>query len=289
MINELALLKFNPEGASTKQKIIDLLSNEYPLTARKIHNKLQKNYSTEISYQGVYKTVKEMEHEKVLEKKKQEYLLSIDWIQKSKKTLETVEKKYLKNNKIVIPEDFSGSITIEFDSITDLAVSMADLMLSRQLARGSDDPSFICTMEYGLWSFKIRFEHLELLARMVKANPKATNIVRKKTLFGKWVREQYCRVGGASAPLGTKVDIDEDLFVQGNYVIEFKYGQETKKIIECYYDKWKDIRDAYKEFALKDEPKVYVVMRITKNPEMANFWRNHLTKILEDSLKGEKK
>jgi len=289
VIDELALIKLHPETASTKQKIIDLLSNEYPLPAKSIHSKLQRLYSAEITYQGVHKTLKEMEHEKVIERKKNEYLLSIEWIQKSKKMMERVEQKYLQNQKIVIPEDFSGSIEIEFDSLTDLAVSAAELLMSRQLARNSDDPSFICTMEYGIWSFKFKFEHLKLLLNMVIANSKPKNIIRKKTPFGEWVRKQYCRVGGISAPTGTKLDINEDLFIQGDCIIEVLYSEETKKIIEHYYTKWKTLDDCYKEFGLKDEPKTHSVMRITKNPEMANFWRNHLTKVLKESLKAKKK
>ncbi len=183
MIDELALLKLHPETASTKQKIIDLLSNEYPLTAKNIHNRLQKQYSAEITYQGVHKTIKEMETQKIVERKKNGYLLNIEWIQKSKKTMERVEKKYLQNQKIVLPEDFTGSVEIEFDSVTDLGVSMTELLMSKQLSKDSNDPSFICTMEYGLWSLKVRFEHLALLAKMVTANPKATNIVRKKKHF----------------------------------------------------------------------------------------------------------
>ncbi|MBU2100373.1 hypothetical protein KKG83_03800 [Candidatus Micrarchaeota archaeon] len=289
VIDELALIKLHPETASTKQKIIDLLSNEYPLPAKSIHSRLQRLYSTEISYQGVHKLLKEMEDHKIIERKKQEYLLSIEWIQKSKKTLENVEKKYLQNQKIVIPEDFAGSIEIEFDSLTDLAVSTAELLMSRQLVRNSDDQSFICTFEYGWWTFKFKFEHLKLLLEMAKANPKPKNIIRNKTPFGKWIREQYGKVGGIGAPIGTKVDIDEELFVQGDCLIEVKYSEETKKIIEHYFNKWKSLDDSFKEFGLKPEPKTHSVMRITRNPEMANFWRNHLTKVLKESLKAKKK
>jgi len=287
VIDELALLKLHPETASTKQKIIDLLSNEYPLTAKSIHSKLQRLYSSEISYQGVHKLLKEMETQKVIEKKKNEYLLNIEWIQKSKKTMERVEQKYLQNNKIVIPEDFSGSIQIEFDSMTDLCVSTAELLLSRKLA--TDRIDFICTLEYGWWPFKFKFEHFHLLHMMVKANPACKNIIRKKTPFGEWVRKEYNKIGAVSAPLGTKVNFENDLFVQGDSIIQINFDKDTKAIIESYYKKWNSLEGAFIDFALEDEPKIQATILITKNPVMAEYWRKHLTKVLEESLKGAKK
>ncbi|MBU2476150.1 hypothetical protein KKG83_01630 [Candidatus Micrarchaeota archaeon] len=285
MIDELALIKLHPETASTKQKIIDLLSNEYPLPAKSIHSRLQRLYSTEISYQGVHKLLKEMEDHKIIERRKQEYLLSLEWIQKSKKMMERVEQKYLQNQKIVIPEDFSGSIEIEFDSMTELYVSAAALLASRQLFKGSQDPKVVATLEYGWWPFKFKFEQVELLYRMSNANPKGKCIIRTKTSFGEWIQSQYGKVGGVCAPIGTAIDINEDLIVQENYLIEVKYAEETKKIIKHYYNKWKGLNDMYNEFGLKPEPKTHSVMRITKNPEMANYLRKQLNKVFEEGKK----
>src|SRR3989344_2615957 len=129
MINELYLLKLNPENASTKQKIISVLGMEWPLTAKQIYERVQREYGANISYQGVHKIIQELEGGKILERAKSGYQLNIDWIQKSKKSLEDVEKRYLQNKKIKIPENFQGSIEIEFDSFTDLCVSGAELLL----------------------------------------------------------------------------------------------------------------------------------------------------------------
>ena len=281
MINELSLLKLHPENASTKQKIISILSERWPLSAKQIYENLKKHYSANISYQAIHKMIKELEEEKLVERKESNYQLNINWIQQSKKTFEYVEKQYLKNNKISIPKDFSGTIEIEWDSFTDLCVSTAELLLSRQLAEGSDDPSFIITMEYGWWAFKFKFEHLYLLYDMVKHNPKAKNIIRTKTPYGEWIAKQYTRVGGISAPIGTKLDIEGDVFVQGNCIVQVKYDEETKKLMEKYYNKWHNLEESFMEFGLKPEPKIYATMRITKNKEMADFVRKQLSKVFE--------
>jgi hypothetical protein len=285
MINELSLLKLHPETASTKQKIISLLSDEWPLSAKRVHNNLKRAYGTELSYQGVHETLKEMEEQKVIEKKKNEYLLNIEWIQQSKKVLERVEKKYLQNQKIVIPENFSGSIEIEFDSISDLCVSVAELLASKQLSGGRSCHDIYGVLEYGWWPFKFRFEHFELLLRIVRANNPMRGgiIIRKKTPFGKWIREQYVKIKAICAPLGTKFDIGEDIFIVENCLLEIKVPQETKKIIEHYYNKWKNLNDTFKEFGLKEEPKAHSVIRISKNPELANYLRKQLNKVFGEA------
>lgn len=281
MINELHLLKFNHENAPTKQKIIGVLSNEWPLTAKQIYDRLQKEYGTNISYQGVHKIIKELESDLVIERKNNGYQLSIEWIQKSKKVLESIEKHYLQNGKIKIAENFQGSIEIEFDSFTDLCISTTELLMSRQLVPNSKQTDFICSLEYGWWPFNFRFEHFVLLQKMMANNPKAKNIIRTNTLFGQWIRGQYSKIGAISAPIGTQVDINEDIFVQGDCIIEITFDNETKKIFKQYYDKWKNMEDAFKEFGLNPEPKIHATMRITKNAEMAAFMRKQLEKVFE--------
>ncbi len=285
MINELALLKLNPENASTKQKIASALSERWPLTAKQVFERLQREYGANISYQGVHKILKELESDKVIERKKDGYQLSIEWLQKSKKTLEDVEKRYLQHGKIKLPGNFQGAIEIEFDNYTDLCISTVELLLSRQLARNPKDLEFICTLEYGWWPFKFRFEHFELLCKMMLRNPKSKNIIRKITPFGTWARAQYNSIGAVSAPIGSKVDINEDIFVQGDCIIEVNFDDKTKQLFEIYYNKWKSIEDTFKEFGVKEEPKINAVMRITKNPEMAKFLRKQLEKVFETGNK----
>ena len=70
--------------------------------------------------------------------------------------------------------------------------------------------------------------------------------------------------------------LDEDLEIQGDYIIEVKYDTTTKEIIEKYYKKWKNTEDAFKEFGLKEEPKVHATVRITKNPELAKFMKKQI-------------
>jgi hypothetical protein len=282
MINELQILKVAPENTSTKQKIIIILTDEWPLTAKKIYNRLQKEFKTNITYQAVHKIIKELTIENIIVKNVNTYKLNIEWIQNSKRLMTELEKKYLENEKIKISENSEfGLIELEYNSMTDLAVSVAKLLFSRQLARNSEDKSFVCIMEYGWWIIKFRFEHLELLGKMALTNYKPIAIIRKKTTFGEWIRKQYIRSGGISPPTGTKFEIEEDIFIQGNYIIEVKFDNETKKFFQNYYLKWKNSEDLFKDFGIKEEPKINAIVRITKNEQMADYFRKKIYEIVK--------
>ena len=45
---------------STKNSIIELLSQEWPLTAKKLYNKIIKECHTQITYQATHKALKEL-------------------------------------------------------------------------------------------------------------------------------------------------------------------------------------------------------------------------------------
>ncbi len=283
MINELFLLKLNPENASTKQKIISVLGIEWPLTAKQIYERVQKEYAANISYQAVHKVLKELEEANVLGKEKNGYCLSLDWIQKSKKSLEDLEKQYLQNKKIKLPENFYGSIEIEFDNFTDLCISVTELFISGKLKRKNSSNELFAILEYGWWPFKFDFNQFELLFKMVKANPKSVGVIRKRTPFGEWILSQYLKIG-ASSSIGVTVDVNEDLILQDNYILEIKFSEETKKSFEHYFNKWKNIEDVFKEFGLRNEPKISATLRITKNPELAAFMRGQLEKVFDKSV-----
>jgi len=58
------------KNKSTQDLIIEILSNEWPLTTKQIHNRLKRNHAKNISYQAAHKTIKQMLEEKILLKEK---------------------------------------------------------------------------------------------------------------------------------------------------------------------------------------------------------------------------
>ncbi len=266
---------------STKDAIIGLLSVEWPLSAKEISERVQKEVGTTVSYQAIHKRLSELEESFIVEKRDRNYALNTEWIRKGKNFFTQMETTYAKTiGKYEIDMNFDGTTTFKFSNYTDLCVTTAKLLASTILTPGRNE-AFICTLEYGWWSFKFRFEHLSLILTMMLNNPQSKNIIRTDTPFGRWIRKQYMRAGGVSAPVGTKVSIDNDIFVQGEYIIEIEFSKETKEMFEHYYNKWHNLEEAFREFGLKKEPKIDATVKVTKNPSMAKFMRNELEKYFE--------
>lgn len=282
MNETISLLKFSVNNSSNKEKIIHLLSVKWPLSTKEIYEQLKKEYGVESSYQAVHKTIFELEEQNMIEKVEKDWKIKNEWLQKGGQFFNNALEKYSGTiNRYEIPVNFDGTLAFEFDSFTDLCVRTAELLESKILAKNSD-AYFICVMEYGWWTFKFRFQDLYILFTTLLKCPNSKNIIRKDTPFGRWIREQYLVVKGVCAPIGTNVDIEEDVFVQGDHIIEVKIPEEGKKIIEKYWNKWASINDTLMDFGLKEEPKIHTTVKITKNPQLATFMRKELEKYFDD-------
>ena len=66
---------------SISNKIVEVLSETWPLTAKQIYHRLQRNYGASISYQAVHKHIKQMISENILTKKERELSLNSAWIE----------------------------------------------------------------------------------------------------------------------------------------------------------------------------------------------------------------
>ena len=267
--------------SSTKNQIILVLSRKWPLTVKQVYSLMKKEFFTAVSYQAVHKVLLGLEKQKVVSRIGSAWQLEQNWLQKQETFFQQAVQKYGgAKNRYLIEENFEGTQNFEFDSFSDLCVETAKLLTSKNLTQKAE--SFYCILEYGWCTIKFKFEHFGLIFGMLKKCPNARYIIRKKTRFGEWIWKQYRRAGGIGAPIGTKIKIQEDIFVQGDYIIQIKISNPGKKIIRKYWKKWKNIEDTFKDLGLKPEPKIECKVKITKNPELANFIKQELDKYFKN-------
>lgn len=264
---------------STKEQLIAILSQKWPLSTKQVHLVLKKQFGVSVTYQAVHKLLSRLEQEKIVSKNQNAWHLDNNWLQKQSTFFQQTIQKYAGNkNHYNFDPNFEGVQTFEFDSFTDLCTETAKLLTSHQL-NPKKEP-FWCVMEYGWFTIKFRFEHLEILYEMLTHCPQARFIIRKKTPFGEWIAKQYRRVSGIGI-VGHNMDIREDIFIQGDYLIEIQLSDTAKKIIEQYWNRWKNIDETFKEFGLKKEPIIETIVKITKNPQLAAFMKKELEKYFE--------
>lgn len=265
---------------TAKTAIIDHLSKEFPLTTKKIHHTLQREYGMDVSYQAVHKAIQELEKEKIVSKTNEGWQLDGEWLQNQEKFIQGTKQKYSgKKNRYDINLNNPNPQVFEFDNMTDFSVETAKLVADKILCQKKES-SFL-VMEYGYWSFKFKFEHLMLLHRYVQSKGKSSfHIVRRVTPFGKWAQKQYERVGGVGI-IGSDIDVEDDFLVQGDWVVQVHFPSKSKEIIKKYYNKWQNLEDCYREFGLKEEPKMMIYATVTRNKTMANLMKDKFTTIIE--------
>lgn len=100
---KLTLPEFDTGGKSTKDLVIMLLLKQHPLSAKQVWYKVNRIFGRNLSYQGVYKTVKELVNEGVLAQCEIGYEISLDWIKKIKNFTQSLESSYMRENFSNIP------------------------------------------------------------------------------------------------------------------------------------------------------------------------------------------
>ena len=90
-----------------KNIILDILEKEWPLTAKQIYYTIKKNSSRHLTYQAVFKAVKEMEKKKMLASDKKSYKINIDWLFKMREGVERKIHNYILHE-IKTPGDFEA-------------------------------------------------------------------------------------------------------------------------------------------------------------------------------------
>ena len=127
------LLKFDT-NASSKEKAVNILSESWPLTGKQIFEKLTREYSHKITYQGTHKLLAELMEEGIIEKADSKYRLNRQWLDNTKKFFEQANKRYESSTKTetVKPSTDEPAI-IEFSNYSKAVVWLAEALGSKTL------------------------------------------------------------------------------------------------------------------------------------------------------------
>ncbi len=79
---------------STRDYLVTILGDEWPLSIKRLHNIMRKRYSYNVSYQAVFKTVKEMVSQKILKETKEGYSINMEWIKDIHDLTERIRSNY---------------------------------------------------------------------------------------------------------------------------------------------------------------------------------------------------
>ena len=225
-----------------KDIIITILLREWPLTAKKIYNRVGKDYNLPVTYQAVYKVISNFADSGILSKKDMEYSLSPEWIQNLGDFVEKIKNAYSSGLK---PDIFGlkefkqeGEIqTFIFNSLgkaEDYRKNLQLEFLKRYSDKGGEIPPY-CGQSKHLKSPVVYSEKsLNLLKTVNENGVKAYLMVAGNSPIDRWCADMY-RKGGVNVKTGIKCAEKCDTMIIGEYITQMYIPDEIAQLIEKYY------------------------------------------------------
>ncbi|MFH1391949.1 MAG: hypothetical protein ABIH20_06570 [Candidatus Diapherotrites archaeon] len=276
MINELVQLTANSKG--TKDGVISLLIEEWPLSGKEIYNRYKKIIGKEISYQGIHKVIMELSQEEIITKEEKGYKLSHNWIKNLKKIAQNIEDKYSENGKThIIPEKENRTETWFFDNYSEMCTELAQLFTDKKLVQ-TNPSTGMGVLRHAWWPLEFKFMDFTLLINMMKNNSGGYGIFESDSPFDRWIAKQYKAAGFIGIKAGQKMNLKKDFIIHGDYIVEVNYSEKTKKMLDDVYNNTKDLGDLFKHYAKQEISKTpaEIEVTITKNQELASMIFNQL-------------
>jgi hypothetical protein len=254
---------------SSKGVIIQILGEEWPLSAKEIFNRVKKNSGQPISYQAVHKTLGELLEGKVLEKSEKGYSLSLNWIDSGQKFFSALHASYT--------NDFIKSIegkTLEFDTLYEVDQFLIQ-SLNKFLPLLPKRP-VLCLHWNHLWLplFLSREDYsgIKDLAKVISSY----SLIRGSDAIDKWCQSFW--VGqGMNVKISANVASTFDLVVIAELILQVFYPPEIKQKLDEIYGKTKSVKelDVDNFFHSVFEKKTRILIKVIKDVVLAEELRKH--------------
>jgi len=270
----------NLVSGSSKERIVGILGEQWPLSAKEIYNKLQKNSSLTSSYQATHKMLLQLVDSGVVAKNGGNYELNRVWISNMKKISLNLEQNYeTKNKNYSLDKNQDSQVKWVFEDTGSFCVEMAKLLGSDL---GAGVQGGIGLMKHAWWPMRFNFLDFASLAKMLKSNPGGTYLVtQKNTPLSQWIIKQYKTFGMTKIKIGEpSLKLENDFAAKGDFIIETKFSEQMKKRMDEIYNKAENLEglsNLYKEHMKKSNSySEHIEVTITKNPELSRFLQNQL-------------
>ncbi len=252
---------------SAADMIVNVLTTHWPLSAKKIYNRIKQEYQFGSTYQAVHKSLKHLQKEGILLKQGKDYQINLKWLDKIVGFANNVRKNYLAKEDKTFSSNIpniatSGNASIlTFNTIKD-----ADLfVINFERRTNKTAVGHARHFWWALFYLKKTFDK-----HLIGINKKTYGLCRGATALDKWCVEFENSIG-LSSKCGIDVAQDCDLYVYDDYVIHVFMPLELVKKIDELFENSTRILDINfrKLFDEIYEKKTTVQVIMNKNPQLA--------------------
>jgi hypothetical protein len=267
----------NIKKNSTKDIIIRILSYQWPLSIKKLKAILKKEYGINVSYQSIYQNLNELIEKEIVDKKNNEFLLNMDWIEQIQEFGRAVEQTYKGNRQIIGSEVESTQITFNsaydlFKFILEMISNHIDTFTEEQKKQG--DLQIAHVLQTHLWSPFVASKTDYGLIKKLGSFGSVYYVCKNKSLIDRMLANFY-KSFNAKVKLGADVASDSEMYIIGDWVVQVFIPIEVKKEIDRIYSITKDILsfDIIRFYWTVGHQKVDIEVLINKNPSLADRLR----------------
>lgn len=218
---------------STKNLIVEIISQEWPLTAKKVHARLSKKHNVSTTYQAIHKALKELTQKRILQKGKEGYLINKEWLHSlsefAQKTMNDIEENV---------REIKSLHKISFKKNADF-ITFYNNFLER-IAKEHDVVKVTFHFRHVPYPNVLSREELEKMKRLL---PKLQWVIlaASNTVLDKWCA-QFWEKMGVKVKTGCTIATDTMVFVVNDYVLYLYLPQKAKTLWDSIFA-IKDIKD----------------------------------------------
>ena len=250
------------DSGSSRDSILKVLSEEWPLSAKEIYSKVSKISSKDISYQAIHKTLNSLVEENIVAKEDGKYLLSLSWVESTKEMLTMLENN-LKEGKVVSPlnQKFVFSTVMEVDQFL---VGIKDLFKPTK-----EDELGLVWVHFWIPLFFSKNTYKTM--KEILTGSKFYAITPNDSPIDKWCADFWGKLG-INKKVGVKDVPNISMLIFSDLILQVFYPVEIKKALDEVYNSTDDPSklDIDNFFTTVFEKKTRIPVLISKNKEVAD-------------------
>ncbi|MBI2675433.1 MAG: hypothetical protein HYX24_03175 [Candidatus Aenigmarchaeota archaeon] len=227
---------------SVRNAIIDILSVERSLTAKKIYNRVRIN-GHHVSYQAVHKTLKEMTEAGVLIRQGKEYTISLSWVETINQFANKMKSVY--SQTITAMEVlFKDHSNLTFNTVMEMYRYFLEFLSSERCRQVMGEDISLGYLNHMWFSFIGTEDEQQQFREFMK---KATGIlfIRGNTSIDNLLAAYYTEVGkDVKVYFGVETKLDFDRIVIGNFIIDVYIPEDIEKVFDLTYSSANVLSDA---------------------------------------------
>ncbi len=272
-------LNFGDE--KVKNLIISILSKEWPLSAKKIYNKIKKE-GKNVSYQAVFKSLKSLNKQNILSKLDYKYSLNKEWLKDTSNFYEEISNSYHSNEKNMVSRALTKNhVVFKFDNyykyLSAVAIVGPALAFLTKMDKGRGYGEFSQLP----WPFATGEKEERMVKKLFASTKNIYIICRNKNKTNELIYKYYKTMNkNIYVKFNKNCAQDGDIYVVGNYVfkiiLEEKFSVSMNKIYGNLSNK-KDI-DFNSLYTNLFRTKTKIIAIGTRNSEYANTIKERINK-----------